>query len=218
MLKKVLFPIVGFILLCIIILLGINASIIAKSSNNIVDVNVSNDLTADCILVLGASVYSNDTPSPMLKDRLDMGIHLYNNSYVKKILVSGDHINNDYDEVNAMKKYLIDNNIPSSDVFKDHEGINTYQSLYRAKNVYGVKRVIIVTQKYHLYRAIYIARKLDLQVVGIASDGNYYKGQFNREIREFFARIKAFFNTSIQKENNHDGLQYDIKGNGDITN
>ena len=202
----------------IIILLGINASIIAKSSNYIVDVNVSNDLTADCILVLGASVYSNDTPRPMLKDRLDMGIHLYNNSYVKKILVSGDHINKDYDEVNVMKKYLIDNNIPSSDIFKDHEGINTYQSLYRAKNVYGVKRVIIVTQKYHLYRAIYIARKLDLQVVGIASDGNYYKGQFNREIREFFARIKAFFNTSIQKENNHDGLQYDIKGNGDITN
>ena len=74
------------------------------------DVNVSNDLTADCILVLGASVYSNDTPSPMLKDRLDMGIHLYNNSYVKKILVSGDHINKDYDEVNVMKKYLIDNN------------------------------------------------------------------------------------------------------------
>ena len=82
MLKKVLFLIVGFILLCIIILLGINASIIAKSSNNIVDVNVSNDLTADCILVLGASVYSNDTPSPMLKDRLDMGIHLYNNSFL----------------------------------------------------------------------------------------------------------------------------------------
>ena len=116
MLKKVLFLIVGFILLGIIILLGINVSIIAKSSNNIVDVNVSNDLTADCILVLGASVYSNDTPSPMLKDRLDMGIHLYNNSYVKKILVSGDHRSNDYDEVNVMKKYLIDNNIPSSDI------------------------------------------------------------------------------------------------------
>lgn len=218
MLKKVLFPIVGFILLCIIILLGINASIIAKSSNHIVDVNVSNDLTADCILVLGASVYSNNTPSPMLKDRLDMSNYLYNNSYVKKILVSGDHRSDEYDEVNVMKKYLVDHGIPSSDIFKDHEGIDTYKSLYRAKNVYGVKRVIIVTQKYHLYRAIYIARKLDLQVVGIASEGNNYNGQFYREIREFFARIKAFFNTSIQKENNHDGIQYDIKGNGDITN
>lgn len=216
--KKILFIIVIIILSIITIFLGINATVIGRSSEFFIDPHNSKDLEADCILILGASIYQNGEPSPMLKDRLDMGIYLYNNSKTKKILMSGDHRSDLYDEVNVMKNYALTNDIKSSDIFKDHKGINTYQSLYRAKNVYGVKKVIIVTQKYHLYRAVYIAKKLDLDVVGIASDGNNYKGQIKRDIREMFARVKAYFNTDLKKESNYRGPTYNIKGNGDITN
>ena len=146
------------------------------------------------------------------------GINLYNSGVSKKILVSGDHMADDYDEVNVMKNYLIENGIPSEDIFMDHNGISSYDSIYRAKKIYNVNKIVIVTQKYHLYRSLYIAKKLDIDAYGISSVDNEYSGQTKRDMREFLARIKDFFKCIIKPESKYLGEVYNINGNGDKTN
>lgn len=218
MVKKVSYILLILVCTFIVSILGINVSIVSLGNDHIIGVDEAKEKEADCILVLGASVYSNLTPSPMLEDRLLKAIELYDIGVSNKLLMSGDHREDDYNEVQTMKNYAMDKGIKSSDIFMDHYGINTYESLYRAKYIYGVKKVIIVTQEYHLYRALYIARKLGLDAYGVATDVIVYKDQNKRDIREFFARIKAFFTTNIkaEKKNNEDPIP--ITGNGDITN
>ena len=111
----------------------------------------------DCILILGAGVRDDGSPTLMLADRLDQGLALYQQGAAPKIIVSGDHGSSGYDEVNTMKAYLVERGIPSEDVFMDHAGFSTYDSLYRARDIFQAQKLIIVTQKYHLYRALYIA-------------------------------------------------------------
>ena len=171
----------------------------------------------DCILVLGAGIRKGG-PSPMLEDRLLTAIDLYNNGVAPKILVSGDHEYNDYDEVNVMKNYLKENGIPSEDIFMDHAGLSTYDSVYRAKLIFKVHKVIIVTQKYHLYRALYIAKNIDLKAYGVSSTKRDYVGQSKRDVREFIAQIKDFFKCLINPEPTYLGEVISIKGNGDKTN
>lgn len=218
MVKKIMYILV--ILLCtfIVAILGINVSIVSLGSENIIGIDEAKDKGVDCILVLGASVYSNLTPSPMLEDRLLKSMELYNAGVSKRLLMSGDHRTDDYNEVQTMKNYAVFQGAKSSDVFMDHKGINTYESLYRAKHIFGVKKLVIVTQEYHLYRALYIAEKLGLEAYGVATDVIVYQDQNKRDIREFFARIKAFFTTSIKAEKKNDEKQIPITGNGDITN
>jgi len=171
----------------------------------------------DCILVLGAGVRRN-SPSPMLEDRLLTSMELYNLKKAPKILVSGDHEYNDYDEVNVMKNYLKENNIPSKDIFMDHAGLSTYDSIYRAKKIFKVNKVIIITQEYHLYRAIYISKKLDMEVYGVVADKKEYFGQIKRDIREFYARIKDFFKCIMKPDSTYLGEVFPINGDGDKTN
>lgn len=172
---------------------------------------------ADCILILGAGVRNNE-PSPMLKDRLDEGIALYKEGKTPKIIMSGDHGQEDYDEVNLMKKYAIDKGVPSSDIFMDHAGFSTYESIYRAKEIFQAKKVIIVTQDYHLYRALYIANELGLKAVGFPSNPRSYPGQTMRDIREIAARVKDVFTCMIQPKPTYLGESIPVSGNGDITN
>ncbi len=155
---------------------------------------------ADAILVLGAYVFPNGTVSWMLNDRLAEACELYNNAKADKILVSGDHGRKDYDEVNAMKKFLMQKGVPAQNVFMDHAGFNTYESLYRARDVFQVKRVIIVTQRYHLMRAVFVARELGLEAYGIASDQHDY-GEVMKtyRLREIAARNKDFFTAKFIK-------------------
>jgi len=171
----------------------------------------------DCILVLGAGVRRN-SPSPMLEDRLLTSMELYNLKKAPKILVTGDHEYNDYDEVNVMKNYLKENNIPSKDIFMDHAGLSTYDSIYRAKKIFKVNKVIIITQEYHLYRAIYISKKLDMEVYGVVADKKEYFGQIKRDIREFYARIKDFFKCIMKPDSTYLGEVFPINGDGDKTN
>lgn len=151
----------------------------------------------DFILVLGAGI-KNKRPSPMLEDRLKLSILLYQNKTATKILVSGDHIKDDYDEVNVMKKYLLENNIPEEDIIMDNFGISTYDSLYRAKYIYHAKNILIVTQKYHLYRALYIASSLDINAYGYPANQREYTNQETREIREILARSKDFIKSFVK--------------------
>ena len=180
------------IFIILIILLGImtvsiNLYMINYSKKYILTMDNINTASVNCITVLGASVKSNGTPSNMLEDRLAESVVLYNVGVSNKIIMSGDHANDNYDEVNTMKNYAIKKGIPSSDIFMDHAGLNTYDSMYRLKNIFEVGSTIIVTQDYHLYRAIYIARKLGIEAYGIASNPREYNGQFYRDLREILA-------------------------------
>ena len=172
----------------------------------------------DCIIVLGAGVRKDGTPSPMLRDRLDKAIELYQEGIAPKIIMSGDHGQNRYDEVSVMKKYAIEHGIPSEDIFMDHAGFSTYESIYRERDVFEVQTAIIVTQKYHMYRALYIADKLGLKANGVIAEDIKYSGQSGRETREILARTKDFFKCIIKPKPTYLGKTIDITGNGDITN
>jgi len=155
---------------------------------------------ADAIIVLGAYVFPSGTVSTMLNDRLTEAYELYDEGKADKIVVSGDHGRKDYDEVNAMKKFLMDKGIPAEDVFMDHAGFNTYESIYRARDIFQTKKVIIVTQGYHLMRAVFIARELGLEAYGVPSDlQDYGKVMTPYLLREVAARNKDFFTAKFLK-------------------
>ena len=216
--KKILMFIIIFIILIILLILGINIFVVFSTKNNIITEESAKDLKdIDCILILGAGVWG-DKPSPMLEDRLVQGVSLYNNGVAPKIIVSGDHGTEEYDEVNIMKQFAIDKGVPSEDIFMDHAGFSSYDSIYRAKEIFGAKKILIVTQKYHLYRALYIADKLEIEAYGVGSDPRKYSGQALREIREIFARDKDFVKCIFKPESTYLGDTIPVSGNGDITN
>ena len=171
----------------------------------------------DCIIVLGCQVKANGVPSDMLRDRLTRGIELYTLGAAPKLLMSGDHGRVEYDEVGTMKQYAVDAGIPSADIFKDHAGFSTYETVYRAKEVFDARRVIIVTQEYHLYRALYIAEKLGLEAYGVASDYHTYVGQSMREGREILARCKDFAISVWKPEPTFLGDVIPVSGSGAVT-
>ena len=172
----------------------------------------------DCILILGCGLRPDGEPTQMLKDRLDMGIALYQSGTAPKILVSGDHGRIQYDEVNRMKQYSMDAGVPSQDIFMDHAGFSTYESMYRARDVFQVKRAIVVTQEYHLYRALYDGKQLGLEVWGVPAKKIRYGGQKRRDVREVLARNKDILYCLFQPEPKYLGEAIPVSGNGDLTN
>ena len=157
---------------------------------------IENTQTADAVIVFGAAVFGNEVSST-LSIRLDMGYEVYKSGKATKIIVSGDHGRKNYDEVNAMRDYLVKKGASKEDIFMDHAGFNTYDTIYRAKDVFLVKNAILVTQREHLLRALYIAKRLGLNAQGIES-GQYdeYEIQYQRP-REYLARVKAFLQCDI---------------------
>lgn len=173
---------------------------------------------ADCILILGAGVWANNQPSPMLTDRLEEGIRLYKEGISEKIIVSGDHGRVDYDEVNVMKKYLIDAGIPSENIFMDHAGFSTYESMYRAKEIFGTQKIVLVTQEYHMYRALFICNSLGIEALGSPADPRVYAGAFMRNVREWIARDKDIFYCLFRVKPTYLGDTIDLCSSGDVTN
>lgn len=156
--------------------------------------------SADTVLILGAYVFPDGTLSTMLKDRVTTGYELYLNGKAPKIIVSGDHGRQDYDEVNTMKNYIKNQGVDGQDIFMDHAGFSTYESLYRARDIFQVEKVIIVTQRYHLLRALFIARELGLEAYGVASDHHDYGPVMaTYEAREMAARNKDFWSAKVFK-------------------
>lgn len=171
---------------------GINGYVCLKGGANIVrEADALPSGEYDCILVLGAKV-NGDEPSRMLKDRLDKAIELYRMELSPCILMSGDNGTKEYDEVSVMKSYALREGIPEDAVMTDHAGFSTYESMYRAKEIFGAKRILVITQEYHLYRALYIAERLGLEAYGVATPDIAYYGEFYREVREILARDKDF--------------------------
>lgn len=171
----------------------------------------------DCILIFGAGVWENGVPSPILADRLDEGARLFFAGASDRILVSGDHGRTDYDEVNVMKQYLVDRGVPSGAVFMDHAGFSTYESVVRAKEVFGVRKAIFVTQRYHLYRALFIADQVGIEAIGSGADPRVYAGQTYRTIREWISRDKDLIYCLFRVKPRFLGDPIDIHGNGDET-
>jgi len=205
-------------LLCGSLLAAANSLVISASSDHILAIEDAAELEdVDCILVLGCLVRSDGTPSDMLSDRLERGVELYKSGASKKLLMSGDHGRIDYNEVGAMKKYALDADVPSEDIFMDHAGFSTYESMYRAKEIFGADKIIIVSQSYHLYRAIYVARSLGIEAYGVASDQRSYRGQTIRDVREAAARAKDLAYTLLRPLPTYLGDPISLLGDGNVT-
>lgn len=218
--------IIGFIIVfafCMFVgiyALSVNAYVKSSSSDYILSVDNASLLDdVDCVLVLGAKV-DGDTLSHMLEDRVKTGINLYENGAAPKILMSGDHGREEYDEVNAMKDYAVNSGVPSEDIFMDHAGFSTYESMYRARDIFCAEKIIIISQEYHLYRAVYIARYLGLDAYGVDSQLRPYATDTNiyNTVREFLARNKDFLYVRFNPKPTYLGETVPISGNGDITN
>lgn len=215
------------VLLCVVLLLGvlcagavfgINAWVKCSVSDRILtEEQAAALLDVDCIVVLGCQVRDDGSLSHMLEDRVKRGVALYDLRAAPKLLMSGDHGAAGYDEVDAMKRYAVDAGIPSADVFMDHAGFSTYETVYRAKAIFEADKILVVTQKYHLYRALYIAEALGLEAYGVAADYRQYSGQSARDLREILARVKDFGMSILQPEPTYLGDVIPISGSGELT-
>lgn len=225
--KRIMSIIIIMIVLVFIVVVGVNLFVVKSTEGDIKAVFDSDEdrltaeeisemksLNADCIMVLGASVYTNGTPSPMLQDRLDLGIELYHAGVAPKLLLTGDNGQIVYNEVAVMKSYAEENGVKEEDIFLDHAGFSTYESVYRANYIFNVQKMIVVTQSYHLYRSLYGCEKMGIVAYGAASDQEIYKGQELREIREILARDKDFVKWMIKPEPTFLGEVIPISGSG----
>lgn len=211
------------VFLVLVLILGaavliLNGHVKRTATEYILSAEDAADMNADCILVLGCGVRPTGEPSLMLRDRLDMGLALYDTGAAPKLLMSGDHGRKEYDEVNAMKDYATEAGVPSEDVFMDHAGFSTYESMYRARDVFCAETVIIVSQQYHLYRAVYDARALGLDAWGVAAEDIAYLGQTVRDLREILARNKDFFYCLFRPEPTFLGESIPVSGDGNASN
>lgn len=195
-----------------------NVVTIVGSKDSIVSADEASISSADAIVVLGASVFADGTPSGILQDRLDDGIALYFAGVAPKLIMSGDNGTESYNEVRVMKQYAIAQGVPSEDIFCDHAGFSTYESMYRAKYVFGCQRIVVATQTYHLYRALWSAKSLGMQATGVPSDYHEYQKQLQYDIREIPARTKDFFKALLRVPSTYVGDAISLDQDGDVTN
>jgi vancomycin permeability regulator SanA len=188
-LRIVLVSAAAAVLLLGILLLTFNFIVIGKTAGDIGTVSAEDGYTT--ALVLGAKVHKGGRLSDMLHDRMDAAIALYREGKVQKLLLSGDG-SGEWSEVKYMKLYALENGVREEDIVEDPEGYSTYETMQRAKSVYGAENIVAVTQSYHLYRAMYIARDMGMNVKGASADLDVYSGQLYRDIREILARVKDF--------------------------
>ncbi|MEX1307570.1 MAG: ElyC/SanA/YdcF family protein [Eubacteriales bacterium] len=188
-------------LVAVIVFIGINLYIMAYSSKYIYDIDDVPKDDYQAVMALGAKVSSSGVLSYGLEDRVEYAVLLYQEGYADKLLFSGDHGRENYDEVNSMMDYSIAMGVPAEDIFLDHAGFDTYDSMVRANKVFECDRIIVVTQSFHIYRAVYIARKKGIDVIGVRSDQtNFVKRVvIKNRVREFLARVKAFIEVEITK-------------------
>ena len=203
--------------LMLTLVMTVSSSMVKLTAEGIVATeSLSPDADYDCILVLGAGVRDDGTPSDMLYDRVSVSTEVYTALGDTPILMSGDHTG-DYNEVGVMKSLATELGVPSEDIFLDHEGFSTYESLYRAKAVFGAKKIIIITQEYHLHRALYIARELGMEAVGVSADLRPYRLQGRYNAREHLARFKDFFTAAKGDYDGHLDPPVDLNGDGNGT-
>ena len=217
-LKKAIVVLIAAALICGAAALGISFYMQKATESKILSSDSDlKDFGADCILVLGCGVKPDGSPTPMLQDRMKTGIRLYQEGVAPKLLLSGDHGQENYNEVGVMREMALEAGVPQEDIFMDHAGFSTYDSISRAIQVFQVKKAVIVTQRYHLYRAIYSSQRLGLEARGCAADLRKYTGQTGRDIREILARDKEFFKLMVKPEPEYLGEVIPVTGDGTVT-
>lgn len=194
-----------------------NVRVIHIASSKIVWPNQLSEKAADCIIVPGARVYEDGTLCTILKDRMDTAIGLYRAGVSDRLLLSGDHGTVGYDEVTAMKAYAMKEGVIERDIFLDHAGFSTYETMFRASAIFGAKSCVVVTQGFHLYRAVYLADSMDMRVYGVKADRNGYQRMAYNQTREAFARVKDVLFATFRPKPNYLGSPISLKGDGRIT-
>ncbi len=195
--------ILSIILLLFIIFIAFNRAVVLGASQSTIFPCGSEyevDKCYDAIVVLGAGIRADGTPSHMLGDRLRAAVALYKAGVSQTVVLSGDNSGEDYDEVSAMVKYCLEEGIPVEDIVRDDIGFSTYETMYNAIASMGYRNIIVVTQEYHLYRALYSAEKMGANADGFSADYRSYSGQLIRDVREYFARAKDFLKVNLSFE------------------
>ncbi len=188
--------IASVLVVALLVVIGINAWTILSVKSSIESSTfeaAQSTQTYDCIIVLGASVYADGTLSSILQSRVDAAIELYEQGGASVIIMSGDGRSSNYDEPSAMKEYAIAQGVPADAIYCDSGGYHTYDTMWRVKNVFGAQTAVVVTQEYHLYRAVYDARGVGLDAVGVVCDTNAYEDQLWYDVRELAGRVQDFF-------------------------
>ncbi len=186
----------GVALVSVVLIFIIGLNIYARSvTKNKIKKDLNDLPNAYCAIVLGAKVKEDGRLSLTLQDRMVSALELYRARKIRKFLLSGDHSRPDYDEVGAMRHFLLQNNVPDSIIYLDPGGYDTYLTMTRAKQIYKVRDAIVVTQSYHLSRSLYLAYKVGLDCHGYIADKRKNLAQVGYQIRDWFAMTKAFMNT-----------------------
>ena len=154
-------------------------------------------------IVFGAGVSPAGEPSAVLEDRILTAVDLYRAGVVRKLLMSGDNSRTDYDEASAMKRLAVQQGVPERDIVLDYAGFRTYDTLYRARDVFEVRSAVLVTQRYHLPRALYIANELGIDSVGLAADRRTYVWGRTYQAREVAACIRAWLDVNLTRPRPH---------------
>lgn len=216
-LKKLLLVLGVLCLAVAILFVSVNARVIRSSSPRLISEDTAATLKdVDCILVLGSSVQPNGTLNRVVRERVDTALTLYETGVSDRLLMSGDHGRVNYDEVNAMKQYCVDKGVDADIIFLDHAGFNTYDSIYRAKAIFGVQKMVIVSQEYHLYRAVYIANELGIEAYGVAAE-QQASTTLITNLRESVARVKDYFSCAFHMEPTVLGEPIPISGSAKLS-
>lgn len=194
------------------LLLAVNAFVYLPGRAAIVPLEEARP--AQVAIVLGAQVFPDGRVSAMVADRLATAYDLYKAGQVKKILVTGDHGTPQYDEVNTMRRHLEEMGVPTQDIFMDHAGFDTYNSMYRARAIFEVQSAVVVTQRFHLPRALWLAQRMGIHAQGVVADRRLYGRSWYYEIREFATRVKAFGEVLIRAKPTFLGPAIPITGDG----
>ena len=195
-----------------VLALGLSAYVVSSTRARVLEAEAPPPEDLDCILVLGCGVRPDGSPSHMLEDRMKRAIQLYQAGWSDVLLLSGDNRKEDYNEVGVMKAYAMARGVPEEAIVLDHAGLCTYDSLYRARAIFGAERVVVITQRFHISRALYIGRSLGVEAWGVTADLRSYQHELFNRCREILARDKDALWCLVKPEPTHLGEKVPLRG------
>ena len=194
------------------LMLVLSVNFYVKSLTNVLIYNSLNQVPNENVgIIFGAGIIG-DKPSKYLKDRLDKGIELYNSNKINKILISGDNGSDEHDELTVMKKYCFEKGVDSTKIYIDYAGFDTYSTMYRAKNIFKIKSAVLISQKYHLNRALYIGNRLNIKSIGFSANEGEYRNYSYVCFREYFSTFKAVLDIIRNRKPKFLGNEINING------
>ncbi|WP_343566912.1 ElyC/SanA/YdcF family protein [Sphingobacterium sp.] len=213
--KRFVLVVVALCVVALVVVVITNSNVTAKT-DSVIFTELKDVPRTKVAIIFGAGI-NVDQPSRYLKDRLDAGISLYKNHKVDKILLSGDNGRDEYDELSVMKLYCQKNGIDTAKIYIDYAGFDSYSTMYRAKYIFNVDTAILVSQKYHLNRCVYLGDKLGIKSFGYSADRAAYPGYKYYAFREKLSVAKAFLDVMRNRKPKYLGKQVDVNGKSNYT-